>query len=137
MIGAYYKGELIGFIMMGNAGRYGVTNQIISAIKHRDKNTNNALIAKAVELCEMKGLPYLIYLFWGEDSLTEFKRRCGFEKVRLPRYFVPLTQKGKLALKLGLHRGWKQLVPKQLKTSLKELRGRWYSLGGGTRRSEG
>ena len=64
MIGAYYQNELIGFIMMGNAGRYGVTSQIISAIKHRDKATNNALIAKAVELCEKRKLPHLVYLFW-------------------------------------------------------------------------
>jgi hypothetical protein len=78
MIGAYYQNELIGFIMMGDAGRYGVTSQIISAIKHRDKSTNNALIAKAVELCERKRLPYLAYLYWSDDSLAEFKRRCGF-----------------------------------------------------------
>jgi len=127
MIGAYYKDELIGFIMMGDAQRYGVTSQIISAIEHRDKFPNNALIAKAVELCERKRLPYLVYLFWGNDSLAEFKRRCGFEKMRLPRYFVPLTQKGKLALKLGLHRGWKALLPRQLTTSLKKLSGHWHA----------
>lgn len=128
MIGAYYKNELIGLIMMGNAGHYGLTGQIISTIKHRDKSTNNALIAKAVEVCEKKGLPHLVYLFWSEDSLAEFKRRCGFEKTRIPRYFVPLTQKGKLALKLGLHRGWKELLPKELKRSFKKLRSRWYGL---------
>jgi len=126
MIGAYYEGELIGFIMMGDAQRYGVTSQIIAAIKHRDKSPNNALIAKAVELCERKQLPYLVYLFWSNDSLAEFKRRCGFERMRLPRYFVPLTQKGKLALKLGLHRGWKALLPRQLTRSLKTLSGHWH-----------
>ena len=30
MIGAYYGGEMIGFIMLGNAGNYGITGQIIS-----------------------------------------------------------------------------------------------------------
>ena len=130
MIGAYYRDELIGFIMMGDAKRYGVTSQVISAIKHRDKSTNNALIAKAVELCATNRLPYLVYLYWGDNFLAEFKRRCGFEKTRLPRYFVPLTPKGKLALKLGFHRGWKQLVPKQLKTPLKALSARWHGLRG-------
>lgn len=126
MIGAYYKDEMIGFIMMGNAGRFGVAVQIISAIKHRDKSTNNALIAKAVEICERKQLPYLVYGSWTSDSLAEFKRRCGFEKMTVPRYFVPLTEKGRLALKLGLHRGWKGILPEQLTTSLKRLRKRWY-----------
>jgi hypothetical protein len=118
--------------MMGNAGRFGVTGQIISAIKHRDKSPSNALIAKAVDLCERNKLPYLVYLYWGDDSLAEFKRRCGFEKVAVPRYFVPLTQRGRLALKLGLHRGWKRLLPDQVKAPLKKLRGRLvgWGLGG-------
>src|SRR5262249_47490975 len=113
IIGAYYQDELTGFIMMGSACRYAVTNQIISAIKHRDKFPNYALIAKAVELCERKRIPYLVYLFWTDDSLAEFKRRSGFVKTRVPRYFVPLTPKGRIALKLGLHRSWKTLLPKQ------------------------
>jgi hypothetical protein len=105
MIGAYFEGELVGFIMLANAGRFGITGQIISSLKHRDKSPNNALIAKAVELCAQQGLGYLIYLFWSEDSLAEFKRRCGFEPVRVPRYWVPLTWKGRVALAAGLHHG--------------------------------
>jgi hypothetical protein len=129
MIGAYYQGEMIGCIMMGNAGRFGLTGTIISAIKHRDKATNNALIAKAVEVCAQRKLPYLCYLYWSDDSLAEFKRRCGFEQKRVPRYFVPLTTKGRLALNLGVHRGWKELLPAKVKSSLKGLRSRWYRMG--------
>ncbi len=126
MIGAYFEGKMIGFIMLANAGRFGITGQIISSLNHRDKSPNNALIAKAVEVCADQKLGYLIYLFWTEDSLAEFKRRCGFEPVRVPRYWVPLTGKGRLALALGLHRGWKDLIPAGLKARLKRLRGRWY-----------
>ena len=127
MIGAYYGGEMIGFVMLGNAGDYGVTGQIISKLKHRDKVTNNALIGKAVEVCAKRNLPYLVYLHWTNDSLAEFKRRCGFEETKIPRYFVPLTQKGKLALKFGLHRGWKAALPSQIKVPLKRLRRFWYN----------
>jgi hypothetical protein len=125
LIGAYYHGELIGFIMLGDAGRFGITGQIISSIKHRDKATNNALIAKAVEVCEARKLGYLVYFFWGDDSLSEFKRRCGFEKVKVPRYYVPLSWKGELALKLGIHRGVKEMLPKWVKNQLKRLRRMW------------
>src|SRR5438093_4861772 len=125
MIGAYYKGEMIGFIMLGNGGRFGLTGQIISSIKHRDKATNNALIAKAVEVCEQRQLGHLVYLFWTEGSLTEFKRRCGFEQTEVPRYYVPLSLKGRLALSCGVHRGWRSLVPQQMKASLKRLRTAW------------
>jgi hypothetical protein len=130
MIGAYFGGEMIGFVMVGNAGDYGVTGQIISKIKHRDKVTNNALIGKAVEVCAKKNLPYLVYLHWTNDSLAEFKRRCGFEETKVPRYFVPLTRRGKLALKLGLHRGWTAALPDRIKSPLKKLRKSWYSFKG-------
>ena len=127
VIGAYYRNELIGFVMLGNAGCFGITGQILSSIPHRDKATNNALIAKSVELCEKKGLSYLVYLYWSDDSLAEFKRRCGFEKTTAPRYFVPLTRLGSLGLKVGLHRGWKGMLPPRVKGSLKRLRRAWYS----------
>jgi len=125
LLGAYYQGEMIGFMMLGNAGRYGVTGQIISKIEHRDKATNNALIAKAVNVCERMKLPYLVYFNWDSGSLAEFKRRCGFEEIRVPRYWVPLTPKGKLALKLGVHHGWKALLPETTKNRLKKLRSAW------------
>jgi hypothetical protein len=127
MIGAYYQGEMIGLIMLGNAGRFGLTGQIISSLKHRDKATNNALMAKAVEVCASRGLGYLVYLFWSNDSLSEFKRRCGFEPVDAPRYFVPLTAKGRLGLKLGAHRGWSAMLPNKLRLQLKSLRAQYYA----------
>jgi len=128
MIGAYFNGEMIGLIMLGNAGTFGLTGQIISSLKHRDKSINNALVAKAVEVCEQRKLGYLCYIFWSEDSLAEFKRRCGFEKTRVPRYFVPLTTKGRLALKCGAHRGWQQMIPLQIKAPLKRLRRMWHGM---------
>ena len=54
-----------------------------------------------MERCAEKGIPYLVYSLWLEDSLGDFKRSNGFQKFDLPRYYVPLTGKGKLALKLG------------------------------------
>ncbi|MFO1128780.1 MAG: GNAT family N-acetyltransferase [Rhodospirillales bacterium] len=137
MVGAYFEGELIGFMMLGDAGRYCLTGQVLSSLKHRDKNTSNLLIAKAVEICEQRGFPYLVYFFWGDDSLSEFKRRCGFEGVKVPRYYVPLSWKGELALRFGAHRGWKALVPPRLKDSLKRVRSSWYERRGGCRASRG
>jgi hypothetical protein len=128
LIGAYYLGEMIGVVMLGNAGRYGITGQIISKVKYRDKATNNALVAKAVQLCERSKLPYLVYFFWDAGSLVEFKRRCGFEEVRVPRYWIPLTTRGQLALNFGLHRGWKKVLPLPVRDRLKRLRTRWLEL---------
>jgi hypothetical protein len=136
IFGAYLGEELVGFIMLCNAGTYAFLGQIISKIACRDLAPNNALLAKAVERCAEKGLPYLVYAYWLDDGLGDFKRSNGFHKVDLPRYFVPLTKKGKLALRLGVHRlsplgvhrGWKRAVPRQIASRLKELRAHWYRL---------
>jgi len=128
LFGAYLGEELVGFIMLAYADNYAYLGQIISKIAHRDLAPNNLLLAKAVERCAEKGVPYLVYALWLEDSLGDFKRGNGFQKFDLPRYYVPLTSKGKLALKLGLHRGWKEAVPKPLRRPLKKLRSRWYDL---------
>ena len=128
IFGAYVGEELVGFIMLADAGKYASLGQIVSKIAHRDLAPNNALLAKAVERCAEKGMPYLVYALWLEDSLGDFKRSNGFKKFDLPRYFVPLTSKGKLALKLGLHRGWKAALPNRLKRPLKKLRKFWHRL---------
>jgi hypothetical protein len=127
LIGAYYNDELIGFIMLAYAGKYALTGQIISKIKHRNKYPNNALIAKAVEICLKKKISYLVYLKWNRGSLTEFKRRNGFQKFDLPRYYAPITLKGTIALKLKLHHGFIAKLPNNMKDQLKNLRKYWYS----------
>ena len=126
IFGAYLGEELIGFIMLADAGKYASLGQIISKIAYRDLAPTNALLAKAVERCADKGFPYLVYAYWLDDSLGDFKRSNGFQKFDLPRYYVPLTSKGKLALRLSLQRGWKKAVPKRLRKPLKTLRSRWY-----------
>jgi hypothetical protein len=128
IFGAYLGEELVGFIMLAYAENYLYLGQIISKIAYRDLAPNNLLLAKAVERCAEKGVPYLVYALWLDDSLGDFKRSNGFQKFDLPRYYVPLTLRGKLALKLGFHRGWKQAVPKRLRKPLKKLRKGWYAL---------
>lgn len=127
IVGAYYNNELIGFIMLANAGKYAMLTQILSKIEHHDKSPNNALIAKAVEICEFKKLPYLIYAYWPKSSLADFKRNNAFEKIDLPRYYVPITLKGMLALKLRLHKGIVGILPEKVVSRLMDLRTIWYS----------
>jgi hypothetical protein len=86
------------------------------------------LLAKAVERSAGKGFPYLVYAYWLDDSLGDFKRSNSFQRFDVPRSFVPLTPIGKLALKVGLHRGWREAVPEQIGKPLKKLRKHWYHL---------
>jgi hypothetical protein len=90
----------------------------------------NALIAKAVELCEQKGVSHLIYgqFIYGNNrksSFLEFKRRNGFEQVNFPRYYIPLTLKGEVFIRLRLYRGLNGLIPEPLLRPLLSFRA-WY-----------
>jgi hypothetical protein len=132
-LGAYFNDELIGFIKIIYVDQMASLIQIISKIEHQDKRPTNALLAKAVEVCNKKGIKFLLYTKYVYDGnlsspLTEFKRRNGFEEIRYPRYFVPLTAKGALAIKLGIYNGWKRLVPVPILVSLKSLRSRVYDM---------
>jgi len=129
-LGAYLEGELIGYMRMVRIDRVASVIQLLTMTKHYDKRPANALIARAVELCEQKAMSHLMYCNYvykdPKSSLTEFKKRSGFEKLLLPRYYIPLTLKGKVALKLGLHRGLGQQIPEPVLKQLLRIRGLWY-----------
>jgi hypothetical protein len=128
LFGAYLDQELIGFIFLVDAGHIAMLGQIISMIRHRDKSPNNALIAKAVEVCAAHNVPFLAYASWpAPGSLRDFKKHNGFECVELPRYFVPLTLKGRIALKLKLHRGVSARIPDGVLSQLKDFRSQFYA----------
>ena len=99
--------------------------QFLSKIKDRDKAPNNALLAKAVEVCAEKGVRLLTYDKFsyeekGIDPLSEFKHHNGFKKLDYPKYYVPLNLKGSIGLKIGLHHGFKRLIPKGISSYLAE-----------------
>ena len=132
---AFYKGELIGFIKLINAGNFIRTSGTVAKMAHRDKSPMNALIAASVKACADRNMPYLVYGKYayggkGVDSLTEFKEQNGFKKVEIPRYYVPLTLTGKVGLKLNMHNGVKQALPEGLVKRLIDLRKKWYARNG-------
>jgi len=130
-IGAFLGEELIGFLKIVYVGKVGSIMQILSLSRHVDKKPTNTLIAKAVETCAQKGMSHFVYCqyVYGNNTsspLTEFKRRNGFEQILLPRYYVPLTAKGRLALKLKAHLGLRRLIPKRVEAVLRSVRARWH-----------
>jgi hypothetical protein len=103
--------------------------QIISLEAHQDKRPGNALIAKAVELCAARKCSYLTYGKLTYDnkrnsSVAQYKRRNGFEEILYPKYYVPITLRGSVALAVGLHLSWKRLIPEKLVYVLLEIRAR-------------
>jgi hypothetical protein len=116
---------MIGYIKMTSGNGAAGLMQILSRIADRDKAPTNALIAKAVELCVEKKIPYLHYALWGSGNFALFKENHAFERYDVPRFFVPLTAGGRLMLKLGLHRKLVDQLPTKWREQLVAVRNRW------------
>jgi hypothetical protein len=133
-LGAFHNQELIGFIKLTHdetRSQSGIMN-IISLVQQRDRAPVNALLACAVRSCAERKIPFLVYASFSygkkqRDSLADFKRNNGFKRVDLPRYYVPLTRVGSVALSLGLHKRFADYVPGPLLARLRDLRHAWYN----------
>ena len=131
-LGAYFQDELIGYMKIVWDTRSAAVMQILSKMKFFEKRPNNALLSEAVRLCSERRVDYLLYerFVYGNkvhSSLTRFKASNGFVRMDLPRYYVPLSLKGKMCLRLGLHRNQKERLPQWLTTRLLDVRGRFYA----------
>jgi hypothetical protein len=63
------------------------------------------------------------------DSLSHFKEVNGFMRVDLPRYYVPLTRIGRVALRLGMHHRFVDHLPESIAAKLREIRRNWHNRG--------
>ncbi|HTZ58179.1 MAG TPA: hypothetical protein VMB49_08795 [Acidobacteriaceae bacterium] len=135
-IGAFLGAQLIGFIKLTWDKKRTQANlmNILSMIQHRDKAPTNALIAEAVRFCAQQKISYLVYqrFAYGKkehDSLSHFKEINGFQRIDVPRYYVPITALGSFALRLGLHHKLSHHLPESLVAKLRKAREAWYNRG--------
>ena len=133
-IGAFFEDNLIGFAKLtaDETGTQAGLMHIVSLIEHREKSPTNALIVQAVKSCAERNISYLVYSNFAygnkqRDSLSDFKERNGFERMDVPRYYVPLTLTGRLAFRLGLHHKLIDRLPEPLIEKLRSYRAGWYS----------
>jgi hypothetical protein len=133
-IGAFFENDLIGFakLTIDESGTQAGLMHIVSTIHHRDKAPTNALIAQAVKSCAERHVPYLVYSNFAygnkqRDSLSDFKERNGFQRIDVPRYYVPMTRIGDLAFRLGMHHKLIERLPEPLIEKLRNYRAGWYS----------
>jgi hypothetical protein len=114
---AYFDNRLIGFLHLVYRGQVAAILNLTTKPSQFDKRPANALVAKAVELCELKGISHISYglYHYGNkrgDPLLTFKVRNGFQEILMPRYFIPLNWWGKLCLRAKLHRGLIGILPR-------------------------
>jgi hypothetical protein len=133
-IGAFVGDQMIGFVklVVDESKTQACMVHILSMMQHKDKAPTNALIAQSVKSCASRGIPNLVYehFSYGKkegDSLSHFKEVNGFTRVDLPRYYIPLSPLGELALKYSLHHGVVDRIPEPLVAKLREIRTSWYN----------
>ena len=133
-IGAFLGDSMIGFIKLvsDETQTHACAIHILSMLQHRDKAPTNALIAHAVRSCADRRISYLVYenFSYGKkqgDSLSQFKEVNGFQRMNLPRYYVPFTPIGRAAFRLGLHHRIIDYFPEPIMARVRELRSAWYS----------
>jgi hypothetical protein len=129
---AFLGSEMIGFLKLVYRGEVASVLNLTTKPSHSDKRPANALVAKAVELCEAKGILCLTYGLFNygnkrDSPLREFKIRNGFEEVLNPRFYIPLTTWGELCLKSNLHRGLLGILPHQVIALGLGARAKWHS----------
>jgi hypothetical protein len=132
-IGAFLGEQMIGFgkMVTDETQTQACLIHLLSMVQHKEKAPTNALIAQAVRSCASRGVPYLVYehFAYGKkqgDSLSHFKEVNGFERMDVPRYYVPLTGLGKAAFRFGLHRRLIDHLPESVASSLREFRANFY-----------
>jgi hypothetical protein len=133
LIGAFLEDKLIGFIKLvyDETRTQAATMNIVSMIAQRDKAPTNALIAQAVRSCAARGISYLVYSRFAyankqADGILKFKEANGFQRVDLPRYYVPMTPLGRVAFRLGLHRPLADHLPESAAEKLRHWRSSWH-----------
>jgi hypothetical protein len=130
---AYLGEELIGFLHLIYHGGIASILNLTTKPSHFDKRPANNLIAEAVRICAEKGISYITYGQYNygnkrDSPLREFKIRCGFKEILVPRYFVPLTLWGTLCVKSKIHRGLIGILPPPVISVALRTRTLWYKL---------
>jgi hypothetical protein len=122
---------MIGFLHLVYRGNVAAILNLTSKPSHFDKRPANALVAKAVEICDARGISHISYGLYNygnkrDSPLREFKIRNGFKEILVPRYFVPLTLWGRLCIKAKLHRGLIGNLPHPVIATGVRARALWY-----------
>ena len=132
-LGVFHEGVMVGYakLVSDPSQQQAGLMQILTMLQHRDKAPSNMLIAEAVRSCAKRSIPILWYANFSygkkdKDGLSEFKERNGFRRVDIPRYYLPITLWGRIALRMRLHRGIKEHVPAPIQDRVRKIRNFWY-----------
>jgi len=130
---AYHGSEMIGFLKIVFRGNVASILQLAPKLSHSDMRPANAMLAKAIERCEARGVSYVTYGLFnygnkGNTPLREFKVRNGFGEILVPRYYVPITTWGAVCIRTKLYRGLLGILPQSVIVFFIRMRAKMYNI---------
>ena len=128
---AYSGEEMIGFLHLVYRENVAAILNLTVKPSQLDKRPANALVTKAVEICDARGISHITYGNYNygnkrDSSLREFKIRNGFDEILVPRYYVPLTTWGHVCMSMNFHRGLIGILPPSVIAVGLRARTLWY-----------
>lgn len=121
-LAAYYENSIVAVAQIITGHCFAFLNNFMGLQEHFDKAVMNALMSGVVNACTEHGVNYLAYESVSDDSLGKFKKNNGFVNKQVPRYYIPLTWRGQLLLRLHLQRGLRSLIPDRIKPTLRRAK---------------
>ena len=100
---AHVGEEMIGYLKLVYKGQVAAILNLTCKVSHFDKRPSNALLTKAIEICEQRGITHLTYgrFNYGNKGDTPRRSQNGFYKSLSLRSYVPLTSWGEDWLSLN------------------------------------
>ena len=112
ILGAYIGQELIGLLWLAYGDSVARVRSFVSLVKERNRAPNNMLMSEGVRRCSDLGYHFIVYEKMGFlPGLDAFKLQNGFRRFSVSRYYVPLTYKGMLVLKLKIYKEIQYSLP--------------------------
>ena len=130
---AYHGSEIIGFLKIVYRGNVASILQLAPKLSQSDMRPANAMLAKAIEQCEARGVSCVTYGLFNygnkkDTPLREFKVRNGFGEILIPRYYVPLTTWGAVCVRTKLYRGLIGILPQFIIVFIVGVRAKMYNM---------
>ena len=109
LIGLFLHNELIGFTDLVFVDGYILISHFLSYTRHYDKAPNNRLMSEIVKTAEAEGISNIVYgkMASGNTGLNRFRLHHGFRRYPVPRYYVAISGKGRVIMKIGINRSYR------------------------------
>ncbi len=100
--GAFIKDKLVAYAYVSEHNGYAYISRFLTHAKYFKYAASNGLLSFIIESLCKEGVKVVQYGYWSRhyEGVNHFLQQHGFEKGEVRAYYIPLTMKGSLVLKM-------------------------------------